>query len=176
MTARTILLMSVIGLLLGLYEATAFTFSNGIFSLILPVIPALILLVVREHAEEALVVGAIAGSIIDVFAPEMSNFATARLMLIVLVFTFVARTVLTNHSLYAAIAMTIAARLVDRLWVLLVSWVHGWMSLHALLNLQWPSIWRTAISDACMVSVAFFFLSFLIGRFLLAKRPYRRYV
>lgn len=168
--------MGIFGLVLGLYEATAFTFSNGLFAVVLPIIPILVVLIMREHTEEALVISAVAGIVLDIFATEAPTFATARFLLITLAAAFVARSVLTNNSLYAAVAMTVAARCIDRLWILLMSWMHGWMPLRELARVTWPSFWRTGLADICIVVAAFFVLTFLIKRFVMGKLQDRRYV
>lgn len=168
--------MSVFGLLIGLVEATALTFSAGIEFVVLPVIPILILLVVRERTGEALVVAGTAGLALDVFSPEVSSFTTARLLLLTLSTIYFARSVLTNHSFYAAITMVVLVRFADRVWVLIGSWVNGWMSFPELAHTSWPSVWKILLMDVGIVGAAFFLLTFVIRQFLVGRSSDRRYV
>ncbi len=157
------------GFLLGMFEATLSTFLHGYTSFILPVIPFIVLLIVRDRPTHALIAAGSAGLVMDIFALGHPTFAIARLLIIALLIIFLARTFLTNQSLYAAVALTIIARTIDRSWLMIVYWIRGSLPFIQMVHLSWPSAWRIAISDIIFVTVIFIFLTFLTQKFVIRR-------
>lgn len=117
MKVRQLLLLIILGCLAGLLEATTVTFLPFPFSYLRVTIPILISFIILQRPESAYVFAVSAGGMLDLFAVGTISFAFARLLVIALLVALVAETVLTNHSLYAAVALTLFARLLDWAWL-----------------------------------------------------------
>jgi len=177
MTWKSVLLYIVCGLFLGLYESTFATFATGVAAWVLPILPIVVLLVVRERMEAALLISGSAGIVLDLIATGGVGFAYARLLLITLLVVFLARTVLTNQSVYTALALMLVARICDRLWLFLLSWSRGWMPLADLTAATWRIVWRVTVADLCLIAGAFILLALVSRRFVVDRGlGSRRYV
>ena len=121
--ARTLLHLAgwaATGVVFGLFEATAATFLPGAWSAFRPTFALAGFLLIRNAPRSAIVFLMFAGSATDLFSICIGTFATARYVLIIATLAFVAKAVLTNHSLYVAIALTLLARLIDSATILFI--------------------------------------------------------
>ena len=121
--ARTLLHLAgwaATGVVFGLFEATAATFLPGAWSAFRPTFALAGFLLIRNAPRSAIVFLMFAGSATDLFSIGIGTFATARYVLIIATLAFVAKAVLTNHSLYVAIALTLLARLIDSATILFI--------------------------------------------------------
>ncbi len=161
------------GLLAGLYEATVWGFAPVIASGIHPIAPGIALFVLYEQPEAALVFAGVAGLVTDVLSVDAPYFLLAAYLLIAFGLGLMAKTVFTNRSLYAAIALCLVARACENLWVLGVdvlrraSWNAGasWFS-----ATPW---WAVPASDILIMSGAFF-VSLLVRRTMRGAGETRR--
>lgn len=154
----------VLGVLLGAVEATGMTFLPLPWREIHPVLPVIVLFVVREEPVVAAILAGTAGAVFDVFAIDGGSFAFGRLLAIVLLVRFVSRSVLTNQSQYTAISLAVMARLADRAWVVLFHLVTRGGSVWQ--EIAWPSLWRSCLWDVAIIGSLFFLIVSYRRRFV----------
>jgi hypothetical protein len=117
MTIRRAILLVLLGCFVGLCEATLVTFLPSPFFDLRPVLPIVVCLIILGRTESAYLFGVSAGAVLDLFAVGGMTLAFARILLIAFFVGLIAETVLTNHSLYASVALVLLARVLDWLWV-----------------------------------------------------------
>lgn len=169
MTWKRAILYVILGLFLGLYESTFATFATGMAAWVLPILPITVLYVVREKMDAALLISGSAGIVLDLIATGGVGFAYARFLLITLLVIFLARTILTNQSVYTALALMIVARVCDRLWLFVLSWSRGWMPLSDLVAASWRIGWRVGVADLCLIAVVFITIALVARRFVIDR-------
>lgn len=101
------------GLLLGLFEITGATFLDGIWGAFRPTFAVAVFVLIRNNPKNAGMFLLFAGIATDVFSVGAGTFATARYFLIFATLALLAKTVLTNHSIYVALALAFVARAID---------------------------------------------------------------
>jgi len=148
-------LVALLGLGLGLYEAVTLTFLGGWWASLHPVLPLMVFLIVMERKNYALVCGACAGLAMDLFAVEFSGYALWRLLAIGLLLAFMAQTVLTNRSLYAAAALMAIGRLADWLWLWLTERLLSIWHAAAGLAPQWSAGLKILGADLVFTALLF---------------------
>lgn len=165
-----------LGIVAGLFEATAATFFKGMPSFVHPIVPLLAYLVVVDRPTSALFLGASAGIIIDVLAPEHPTFALGRYLLIAVIIALAARRLFTNQSLYAALALTLIARVLDVCWQIVARWLTGRFPFSLTAAAAWHDAWRVAVTDVLLVGAGFVVGAFVVKRFVVGRktsvRPY----
>ncbi len=167
MSIKGIVTAAVIGLLVGLVEATFSTFLTVPWDAVMPVLPIAVLYVVRDRPVFAYVLCGCAGAMMDLFTPGIMTFAFGRLILIVAILDLLSRTVLTNQSFYAAVAMAAVARGVDRIWVGIMSLLTDATGIRATVAAMWPMVWRSVLWDMMLVGLAFLISSSIRRRFVI---------
>ncbi len=113
---RSLCLVFLLGVLLGCLEVSVIPFFSNGWNLFRVILPALVLLVFVEETQDAIVLAIGSGIVLDLFSVGGGSFAIARLLLIVFALQFLGKTLLTNQSLYTALAMALSAGLIDVAW------------------------------------------------------------
>ena len=175
MTPRTALSILLLGIAASVFESTTSTFLYGIPSLIRPILPCIILFVVSERPTHALLFAAAAGLVTDLLAPAPPTFAVARDVLLAVSVAFASRTVITNQSVYAAVALAIAARTLDQVWLLAARWIADRGLLGASAAATWDLAWRFALADAALVATGCVTIALVIRRFVVGRTPPHAY-
>lgn len=147
------------GLLLGLFEVTATTFLPGAWGAFRPTFAVAVFVLIRNAPKNAALLLLFAGIATDLFSVGAGTFATARYVLIFAALALLAKAVLTNHSLYVAIALALAARVIDLATLALAG------AMPSLANAVLRGFW-----DALFVA-ALFVLHLLLSRRFFALRP-----
>lgn len=101
----------------GLGEATLVTVLPAPLNYVRPLLAGCILLIVLNKPREALLAAALGGLVIDVFGLGESSFVCAGLIVAVAVASFLSSNLLTNRSIYSAVALAVAGRAVERVCV-----------------------------------------------------------
>lgn len=134
------------------------------FRLVLPMVISMIILQRPTHAA---VLAFAAGTTMDVFAQSTITLAFARLLIISLCVAFLAETVLTNQSLYAALALGAMARLLDFLWLAVLQFVTHLKQPHiAAILPRWSDAWKIMLWDAVVIAIFFWVSTILLKRFV----------
>jgi hypothetical protein len=154
------------GLIIGLFEATTATFLPQPWTYFHPVLPILICLIVLERPTEAVVLGLSGGLAIDLLSTDSVTYAVARFFLLALGAAFAARHLLTNYSLYAAVAMAALSRLFDWLWLGVLQSALFLFQAPVRLAEPWSVEWKIALWDAALVGTVFVFTAFIFKRFV----------
>lgn len=171
MRLRTILLSSLCGSLVGLFEVTFVSFLPKPFSDLHLVLPLIILGILLQRFDVVSVFGVSAGVLVDVFTIGPTSFASARNLAIALIIAFLARTVVTNQSVYAAFALMCAARGMEWVWQLVASLFWKLSSSHALSSAPGVgSVLRTLMWDELFLAACFMVWGIVLRRFI-TRRP-----
>ena len=121
MSKRSGFLAVVMAVVVGLGEATLVTILPAPLNYMRPLLAGCILLIVLNKPREALLAAALGGLVIDVFGLGESSFVCAGLIIAVAVASFLSSILLTNRSIYSAVALAAAGRVVERACVFLFS-------------------------------------------------------
>lgn len=116
MSVRSALMLTVLGIFLGLFEASFRSFFPSPFVHVRPLLPIMVLYVVFGRWERAVWLGVVGGLLIELFGLPRATLAEIRFPLIALLLAITSERVFTNASVYAALAMGLIARSVDMLW------------------------------------------------------------
>ncbi|MFZ2803892.1 MAG: hypothetical protein WA001_01590 [Patescibacteria group bacterium] len=166
MTIRRLLLLIVLGLLAGLFEATTSTLLPSPFSALRPIIPVIVGFIVLQRPESAYAFAVSAGAAMDLFTVGPSTLAFVRLLLIAFAIAVVAERVLTNHSLYAAMALTVLARILDWVWLFGVQAIVHLEGVARAFVPGWQAALTVLAFDAMIIVVAFIVNHVVFKRFV----------
>lgn len=161
--------VAALGLAFGLYESTFMTFLPGWFAYLKPVLPGMIFFMLLERRGYALLFGACAGMVLDLFAVEYPTFAPWRLLFIAAILWVASERVLTNRSIYSTVAMVLAGRLLDWLWLVAAQGFYGLVGRSARFAPGLADLGRTMVSDL-ILTVALFLIGMLVMRRYLRPR------
>lgn len=152
---RKLILAALLGLCAGLIEVGGSLMTPWLsWRPLLALVVVLLLASERSRTFAAALGGAL---LIDAYSIGAFNAALLRWIILVFILDFLARHLLTNRSLTAALAMTLAGRLLERF----SSWIFG----GGLYGLGWILLW-----DGVAVTAGFLLLAFFTKRFLPAVR------
>lgn len=157
-------LVGCIGLVLAVYEVSVVSFLPPWMQL-RPLLPMVVLLLVSSSRSRALTAALAGAFVIDAYTLDHFSLSFIRLPLIVLLLDLIASRFLTNRSVYATAALVVAARLLDWLTGWLLSLFALFLNLHDKLWLIPPAPGFVLAWDVLLVSVAFFLIASLTGRF-----------
>lgn len=176
MTLKSWIFVVAAAIFLGLAEATFISFLPFPWRSVRPILPLAVLLVILGKPKGALVYGALAGFVLDIFSPAAGVFSLGRFVLVISAVYALAETVLTNRSVYATAALVMFARLLDRLWVESAHFL-GARLLHYDIRIESLSLFlATLFWDIVQVSAAFVFLVLFTRRFMVTvAKPHRFY-
>jgi hypothetical protein len=164
----------LLGLLLGLYESTFQTFLVGWPSFLKPILPSLVFFMLLERRGYAIAFGVSAGIVLDLFAVEFPTFAPWRLVTIAALLWLASERLLTNRSVYSTVAMVLAARSVEWIWLGSVEALFSLIGRRAYLAPDFGSLAKIAAADL-FLTVSLFFLGLFIMRRYLRPRRFMAY-
>lgn len=163
MTWREWLAVILLGPLVAVYEATFSTFVPSFWSALHPVLFCIIISLLRERPWRALAFAALCGGILDAFSIGSMGYAFFELLLITLILWFFSRRVLTNHSLYAGMALVILARGLSALMFMLVRSVERLKDSSLFITPDWSFFLRSSVWDVVLIG-GFFLINLLLSR------------
>lgn len=120
MSKRSGFLAILAAVAVGLAEATFTTLLPAPLNYLRPLLACCILLIVLNKTREALMAAALGGFVIDIFGLGDSSFSCVGLSVAAAVSAFLSSSILTNRSIYSAVALVIAGRVTERLCLLLI--------------------------------------------------------
>jgi cell shape-determining protein MreD len=176
MTPRAWIIAVCSALFAALLEASFMPFLPPPWREIRPVMQLIVLLIIVNRPRGALAAAAIAGFVLDIFQVENGAFAFGRFILIAALLLLISESTLTNRSVYATAALILAARLFDRVWMVIASFLGGVLFRTDIRIESWTSFGTTLLWDIGLISVAFICLALFTRRFLITiNRSKRRY-
>ena len=163
MRYRTIALAIVGGLAAGVYETAVWSFAPSFVSGLRPIVPVIAMLLLYEQSEAALAFAISAGAVVDLFSVADVRFLLGAYVCIALGLGLMARSVFTNRSLSAAIALCLVGRLAEGVWLIAANLFSGSAWDGGLPVLNASPVWSLFVWDIALTSLAFTF-GFLIKR------------
>ncbi|HEU0050834.1 MAG TPA: hypothetical protein VFQ60_02130 [Patescibacteria group bacterium] len=110
---RQTILAIILGILAGLWEITVQPFLPARLA-ICPILPITILYLVSQNAKNAYAFALSGAVFLDLFSARPFDAALLRYAVIIALLNFIASRLLTNRSLYAALGLTIAGRILEQ--------------------------------------------------------------
>lgn len=173
MTIRAGFVLTFAGFVVGTFEATASSFFPSPWRFVHPVLPVVASLIVLEKRSWALLFGFTAGMAMDALAVGTASLASARLILIVLAVSYMARRFLTNHSIFAAVAVVFIARGFEWFWLFLLERILSIAGEPFRFAPGWGFVWPVMAWDAFFIGLSFIAAAFVRTRFV-GLAPTRR--
>lgn len=167
MNAFRIILLLLLSVTLGLYESVVSPFLPFPWNAFHPILGVLVLLVAMEKAGAALVAGVVSGFVLDVLVTGGAAFSAGRMAVIVVSLAALQSRVLTNRSLYAAVALVLSARMAEILWQIAAHAGHALFFRAPFYAPDWVASRAAMAWDAAFVAAGFFGISFFTQRFLI---------
>lgn len=158
-------LAALLGLFVGLWEIAVLPFLPAIFGL-KPIIPVLVLLLVGSGRAKAFVTAIATGLVVDIFSVVVFDVSTIRLVGIVFFLDFLAQRLLTNRSLYTALALVLIGRSADFATSWLFSFFDSWISSVPFSWSGGANLWMTVGWDLLTVGIGFFLIAAFTKRFV----------
>jgi hypothetical protein len=153
------------GLALGFWEVAVYPFLPPLLSM-KPILATVVILLAASGRSRALTTALFAGAMTDLYALDTGDVATIRWAGLVLLLDLVVRQFLTHRSLYAAAALALVGRLIERA----TAWLFGWFALWIGAAEAVPTVWRglgfVFLWDMVLVAVGFLAVAFFTRRFL----------
>lgn len=169
MTIRNALSVVAGSAAVSIFDATFSTFLPAPWSSFHPSLLLVSLFIIRESPQLAILSAVVSGMFLDAFSFSQT-FALARLLVVSGALWFFTRRVLTNHSVYAALAIVFAARAIDQLLRALVQSAMHAKAPSLLVAPMWQMMWTSGLWDAAIVCMLFTIQAFLHRRFLSLPR------
>lgn len=160
----------------GLFEATAVTLWPSPWKMIQPLIPIVIFLLLLERDWMAFWILLLGGLCLDLFSFGDPMLHIIRFQVIFLVLWLLARRVITNRSIYAALGLALVARLLDGLTLEVLSVVRVFFHLPSF-SVVWSMYPRIFVWDILMLGITFGIFSRLTRRlsvFIRSPQTYER--
>jgi len=165
MKLRRIILVIGLAIVAGVFESTALTLLPWPLTAIRPILPLIVFFIVMERSPEAVLFAGMSGAVLDLFALERSGFAVGRLILIALLLSFLAVSILTNRSVYSAIALVWFGRSVEWGWLGLQSRIPPYSTNAIALAPGWRDVGFSMGFDLLLATVLFLCGILLFRRF-----------
>lgn len=169
MNYKRLPILCVLGAALGLFETTFSTFLDFPWGYFRPIVPALTAFIAAGRSKDAYYVALFAGLTKDVFALDGSVFYLADYISIVFIISLAAERILTNYSLYASVIMTVAARALELLWILISEALNTALAGRVFLLTFTGKTLLVFAWDAGFTVAFFVFVNFVLKRLVLAR-------
>lgn len=155
----------------GIYEATFLGSAPFPFYYIRPVLPLCVMLFMLNRRSAAYVTAFLAGSVIDLLSATASGWVIGRWLIVLLVVDVLSERVTTNRSLYAAMALVVMARVLDRVLWQLLSWVSFYIIRQPIPIDSWRSLVGILMVDMLITILVFVSVTFFTRRFVISVNP-----
>jgi membrane-bound metal-dependent hydrolase YbcI (DUF457 family) len=158
------ILIILLGLFVGLCDATIVTWLGGSLSAMHLALPLVIILSAFSSLERALSAAIAAGLVMDALQPSF-GFVTLRLLIVAGVIRAAAQTYVTNRSFAGSAALGIIGLALDAMVLWGVTWIRGWSSVPFVREMPVPVvpgvIWMLVVMTATFVVFAAFTRRFM---------------
>ncbi|MBU1034371.1 hypothetical protein KKF59_01520 [Patescibacteria group bacterium] len=175
MTRSRWILVIVAALLTGLLQVTFFSLLPEPFRGVQPVLILCVLGVAINRSDAALVFAAVSGLMIDLFTVGAGFLAFAEQMLVVSAVAIIAEKVLTNRSVYSAVALLLAARIMSYIWLAAMSFFSRLLFKTQIFIQPFNSLLVTMVWDALFMCTIFLLLAFFTRRFSVGVARFNTY-
>ncbi|GEM_PF-4422965 len=155
-------------LLVGMFQTTALTMLPAPWSVLKPVLAILPLLVLFAPPRQAYIFAVSSGFVMDLFALESPSFVTLRLLLLTASLLVLLRTLLTNRSIYTALALVGLIHALD--WIVLTAAIHILPTFSSSFTPAWLETWQAFVANLLFVLIYFVMHVKLAARFFGAVR------
>lgn len=167
MSRRSWILVFLLAIIVGSFEATFVTLLPSPWREFHPVLNVAVILVIVNRARPALLYSAVAGLVLDTFSQDMGAFALARVLVITFTLWILSESVITNRSVYASIALVIVARLIDKIWILIAHLLGNGLFRWDIQQEPIGSALLTFGWDVAIVGLSFILIASFTRRFLM---------
>jgi len=133
-----------------------------------PILPVCVMLFMLNRKPGAYIVAVLSGVVIDMLSPLQSGWTMMRWFVVLLIVDLLSEKITTNRSLYSAVALALAARVMDRIISQIMSWVYPILSGQTLAFEPWHRLPGVLISDALIVALIFVGVTIFTKRFVIA--------
>ncbi|MBU2566964.1 hypothetical protein KKG46_05425 [Patescibacteria group bacterium] len=161
-------LLSGSALAAGLIESSLAGSAPYPLSHVRPLLPGVVLLILLNRPQAGFVAAGIAGSISDLLKTDSSAFAIARWLMVAFMVDYVSEKVMTNRSLQAAWILTVIARLLDYILLLISYWISPIILQRTLYIETWKDFIVIAFFDLVIVTILFIGFTVFTKRFLIS--------
>jgi cell shape-determining protein MreD len=155
----------------GLYEAAFLPSAPFPFEYIRPVLPFCVMLFMLNRRPAAYVTAFLAGMTIDLLAAAGNGWVIIRWLIVLFVVDSLSERVTTNRSLYAALALVIMARLLDRALWQVIAWLSYYIVKQPIPVESWSNLLGILVVDAFITALIFVSITFFTKRFVISINP-----
>lgn len=155
----------------GVLESTLLAALPLPLNLFKPVIPCLVMLVLLNRPKPALVSACIAGVCMDLLSATSAGFASARLLLILIIVDYLAERVATNRSLFSAIALAFLAGILNWLFFSISAAIGRAFETQIFME-PWSYYLGSAILGSVMSAILFLVFTLFTKRFLISIKAH----
>lgn len=113
MDIRGNVIVVLLALAVGIFQSTFSTFLPSPWSSFQPAILILVAFTLRDRLPRAILFAAVAGFVADALSAGDGSASVIRFVCLAVVLSAIAKTTLTNQSLFATLALVVSARIMD---------------------------------------------------------------
>ncbi len=151
---KTLVGWSLMGVFLAFWEQVLRTFLGSPLVFFLPVLPMAVFSIIRGRRFEVLAAMLAAGLVVDLFPQNDAHVAMVIAGFVFFSLVVSADRVMTNHSLYSAVALVVVARVLAFVLQIPIEFVrHGSAGVGHLF--QWSELWPIFLWDSGCVLLLF---------------------
>lgn len=170
MTRKSIVLLFVSSLFLAIFEAACGPLLPSPWKEVRPILDVIVIGMVLNSPGASLFISAVTGIFLPLFSLD-NDFVLLRFFIITGVLFVLGKSILTNRSIYSAIAAMVSARILDALLAIVISFfgrtLFGWEEY----SIPWSSLFITLCWDVGIIGVSFLCIALFTKRFI--SSPFR---
>lgn len=155
----------------GVYESAFLGSAPFPFYYIHPVLPICVMLFMLNRRPAAYVTAYLAGCVIDLMSATSTGWVIGRWLIILLIVDVLSERVTTNRSLYAAVALVVLARVLDRVLWQLSAWANFYVIRQSVPIDRWESLIGVLLIDVMIACIVFMSVTFFTKRFVISIDP-----
>jgi hypothetical protein len=163
-----------LGLCLGAFEVAFRSFQAPPLSYWFPLFPLAVFCYFKGKSIPALLLLIGGGFVWDLFPLGGTSFAVGGYLLLALGLHFIAKNVITNQSVYSAVALCLVARLLSWIASLALSFAGRILLSHSMLAIEWTTLWHIFVWDSLFLAVLFFVDAYIFAQ-LFVRRETRAF-
>jgi len=165
------IMVGAAGVVCGLYETSFAGSAPWPWMFVRLILPVAVMLLLLNRQSVAYVFLALSGITVDLISATNSDFAILRFMLVILIIDTLSELVTTNRSLYAAMILIAAARLINYFLLYLIYYLGGLLSISGLTYESFFQMIYALAFDLIITALLFIGFTLFTRRFLIPIPP-----